>query len=169
MKHYLVKVFKNKENWCFQSWLIHLIVVNLSNCISVSLFKGKILVSDNTIFEVLVVKQTCIIVIIKMAKWKVQKSKHCFTQERSWHFINNRFSYLGMLRPFHFGGGGLGTGEWENSLSLSSLPATWLKQVRNEKSFIHSYGIFFSRGFTLSRASVFLVLYPEVLDLIGYL
>ena len=110
MKHYLVKVFKNKENWCFQSWLIHLIVVNLSNCISVSLFKGKILVSDNTIFEVLVVKQTCIIVIIKMAKWKGQKSKHCFTQERSWHFINNRFSYLGMLRPFHFGGGGWALG-----------------------------------------------------------
>lgn len=64
MKHYLVEVFM-KKIWCFPFELIHLIVVNLDNCFSVSLFKGKILVLGNIIFEGLVLKQTCIIVILK--------------------------------------------------------------------------------------------------------
>lgn len=46
---------------------------------------GKILVLDCIMFDVLVLKQTCIIVIIKMAKLKEQKNKR--TKEK--HFFHN--------------------------------------------------------------------------------
>lgn len=84
--------------------------MNLGSCISASLFKDEILELDNIIFEVLILKQTCIIVIIKLSEWKGQKNKNFFTEERSWRFINNRFSYLGRLRPFNFC---IGVGDWE--------------------------------------------------------
>ena len=65
----MAKVFKNKELWYFSSDLS-----TLDNCISLSLLVGEILGLGYITFEVLVLKQTCIIVIVKTAKLKEQKN-----------------------------------------------------------------------------------------------
>lgn len=65
---------RKKVIWYFKLWLVHLMVVNLDFCISLSLLRGKILVLDYIVFEVLVLKQACIILMTKTAKLKEGKN-----------------------------------------------------------------------------------------------